>query len=171
MINFLYFSSATHEDILKEHARKVINSNKLGDRQRLIVRRKHIWSDVKRAMSQASFRHDVGLNITFVGESAVDFGGPLRELFRILWESLRSDNSLFIGKDTARIPNHNSVALQQKDFIIIGECIALALVYGGSVPQFLSQAVVSYLFDEPIGDDVVQDIPSADIHHKVTKVC
>lgn len=51
------------------------------DRQNIVVRRRHVWQDAKRALGRVNFNECIGLNISFVGEPAVDAGGPLREFF------------------------------------------------------------------------------------------
>lgn len=38
------------------------------DRQKIAVRRKDIWNDTKRALSQPGFQDGKGLSITFIGE-------------------------------------------------------------------------------------------------------
>ena len=57
--------------------------------------------------------------------------------------------SLFSGQESKRILAHNITALQQQEYLLVGCCITLALLYGGGAPYFFSEAVVSYLLDEP----------------------
>ena len=113
----------------------------------------------------------VGLNITFIGEQAHDARGPLREFFHLLWQSLSKNCSLFSGQECKRILAHNVTALQQQEYLLVGRCIALALLYGGGAPHFFSEAVVSYLLDEPINESAIDDLPDQDIMEKVKKVC
>ena len=69
------------------------------DCQTLAVRRRHIWADTKRALSRPFFNDKIGLNVVFVGEPALDAGGPLREYFRLLWLSVHQNLHLFNGKE------------------------------------------------------------------------
>ena len=159
-------------DVLAQHAVKMVDVALLPeDRQRITVRRRHIWNDAKRALQRPSFEDKVGLNITFIGEQAHDAGGPLREFFRLLWQSLSKNCSLFSGQECKRILAHNVTALQQQEYLLVGRCIALALLYGGGAPHFFSEAVVSYLLDEPINESAIDDIPEQDITEKGKKVC
>ena len=139
------------------------------ERERITVRRKFIWADTKRALNRPNFIQNIGL-IIFIGEPGQDAGGPLREYFRLLWESLRSDGNLFCGKEEARIPTHNAVAWQNGDYRVIGRCIALALAYGGTAPHFLSQAVVNYLLEEPLQSAIIQDIPDEHVKSMIQQV-
>ena len=148
--------------ILAEHAGRMVGVALLPeDRQRITVRRRHIWNDAKRALQQPSFDDKVGLNINFIGEQVRDAGGPLQEFFRLLWQSLNKNCSLFSGQECKRILAHNVTALQQQEHLLVGRCIALALVYGGGI-LFFSEAVVSYFLDEPINESAIDDIPDQD---------
>ena len=80
-----------------------------------------------------------GIAITFVGEPAQDAGGPTRELFRLLWKDLNSNASIFCGREDNRIPAHNVLALRQEEFVMVGRCISLALMYGGTGPHFFQR--------------------------------
>ena len=63
-------------DVLASHFSCTIGSIP-EDQQKATIRRKHVWPDTKRALSRLSFNESIGLDITFVGEPAVDVGGPL----------------------------------------------------------------------------------------------
>ena len=47
------------------------------------------------------------IKVTFVGEPAVDQGGPLREFFHLLLCDIAQNNSLLCGCETSRVPAHN----------------------------------------------------------------
>lgn len=101
----------TVKDILKNHSDNTVYVPLLQeDRQTLTVRRRHIWADTKRALSRPSFNDKIGLNVVFVGEPALDAGGPLREYFRLLWLSLHQNLHLFNGKENARVLAYNITA-------------------------------------------------------------
>ena len=52
------------------------------------------------------------LQVNFVGESAIDHGGPLREFFRLL--ALESSEEFFQGRLGCKFFVNNVVALQVK---------------------------------------------------------
>ncbi len=117
-------------DVLQDHARLVVHVAVVpNERQRITVRRRHVWADTKRTLSRPVFKEDMGLNISFIGEQAQDAGGPLREYFRLLWHSLSQDSSLFCGPENQRVVSHNVVALQRKEYEMVGRCISMALSY------------------------------------------
>ncbi len=84
---------------------------------RLKVRRKHIWED---ALHQ--FMHKIlpthYIRVTFLGEPAVDAGGPLREFFCLLLTDTAKNNSLFCGEYSSRVPSHNMLELSKKTNVL-----------------------------------------------------
>ena len=66
------------------------------------------------------------------------------EFFHLLWMELAQDNSFFAGSESARHLTHNMMALSNGEYAVVGCLISMALVYGGSAPHFLSQAVTCY---------------------------
>ena len=65
-------------DVLKEHMASNIDSVPFRDQQLVPIRRKEIWKDALRCINAPNFISNHGLKIRFVGEEAVDAGGPLR---------------------------------------------------------------------------------------------
>lgn len=62
------------DDVLKEH---VAQNVEIGDEQLVPVRRQQLWRDVLRCINAPGYVEDRGLRIRFLGEEAVDAGGPL----------------------------------------------------------------------------------------------
>ena len=155
------------EDLLAEHQFKVLQKEEI---QRITIRRNHITKDALQALKQG-FQFNQKLNVIFMGEPAVDAGGPCREFFRLLIGELTSNNSLFQGKENARMPFHNIGELQKNTYFHVGQIFALSLVNGGPGPQCLSNSVVDYLFyglHKIRG--VVEDLPNEEIKKKIQKV-
>ena len=67
------------------------------------------------------------LSVTFLAESAVDGGGPRRELFRLLLADLFSISGLFIGYPSAVTTSHNVVALQYRDSAVAGKIVGASI--------------------------------------------
>ena len=157
--------------MLKCHAEEVCAIAIVPDeRQQIIVRRKHIWSDAKRALRRAGFNYSIGLNVQFIGEDAHDAGGPSREFFRLVSKHMCEDGSLFAGPSTERTLVHNVLALESKDYLIVGRLIALSLIYGGPSPHFFSSAVVAYLLNEPLNTSMVNEIADGNLQSLLHKV-
>ena len=92
------------------------------------MRRKHIWADAKRALDLVDFNDSSGLNVTFIGESGQDAGGPTREFFRLVWVKIAQDGSLFAqdgslfaGPEDTHLVQHNILALQKHEFEHVGQ--------------------------------------------------
>ncbi len=171
------FSGSQHKEtvdmleLLKNHVQKYMTIAMLPcDRQHINIRRKHVWSDMRRAMKRLSFNPTIGLEINFVGEDAQDAGGPLREFFRLLWREIAADSSLFTGPENRRLLTHNSIALQNEHYALVGRCVGLSLLNGGGGPHFLSESVVSYILGESLGTLSVEEVPDFEIKEKIIKV-
>ncbi|XP_019859447.1 PREDICTED: G2/M phase-specific E3 ubiquitin-protein ligase-like isoform X1 [Amphimedon queenslandica] len=159
------------EELLKHHAlMKCFVAVIPEDRQNIVVRRKHIWNDVKRSLKRPGFNDNIGLLINFIGEDAHDAGGPRREFFRLVMSSMSRDGNLFTGPPSNKTLTHNVIALQRNEFHICGHLIALSLLYGGPAPNFLSKSVVAYLLDEPLDTTMIEDIPDSDIQSSLHKL-
>ena len=87
---------ATLESLLRPFYEK---TERAGEDQMQVVRvrRKHIWSDALRAFAKADFKAGVLLSVHFIGEEAVDMGGPRRELLRLLMRSLATESGILTG--------------------------------------------------------------------------
>ena len=130
---------------------------------RLLIRRKHVFQD---ALQKA--RHGLDLSkhirITFVGEPAVDTGGPLREFFHLLLISIAQNNKLFCGLSIAHTPNHKIIAIQKQTFYYVGMFFALLIIHGGPAPMFLSSAVADYIvFGVQNVKASIADLPDLDV--------
>ena len=91
--------------ILQQHRAKVITSADNEDVQHIRVRRSHIFSDALRQYSRESFDCSKFLRIRFIGEAAVDDGGPRREFFHLLLQEMFK-SSYFAGFPKHVVPVH-----------------------------------------------------------------
>ena len=104
--------------------------------QQIVVRRKHLWEDaLHHFQSGINFRKYI--RITFVGEPAVDDGGPLRDFFHRLMGAIATNNCLFHGEEDCRVPVPNVTALEKCTYQYVGEMIAVSLIHGGPSPTFM----------------------------------
>ena len=155
--------------MLSQHASCLNIAEDPDDRQKIPVRRKHIWNDTKRALSRVVFQDRKGLSITFIGEPAVDDGGPLREFFRLLMLEIGKDTSLFCGPEGRRTPTHNLLALQRNEYFFVGKCIALSISYGGPGPHFLCETIARYMCNEPVTTPQLA-VPNYEVRERIEKV-
>ena len=102
--------------------------------------------------------------MTFLGESAVDGGGPRREFFMLLMNGVRENNSLLDGPLITHVLRHNTTALQNELYLCMGKMIALSIVHGGPGPSFFAGCVVDYIFNGLGSVSArIEDIPDASI--------
>ena len=131
------------EVLLSTHCSDILSNDK-DDVYRIKARRRHIWEDAlnsfKRGIPASKY-----LRVTFLGEPAVDAGGPLREFFRLLLGEIFRNGSLFCGPDTARVPLHNAAALTKGTFKYIGCMMGASLLNGGPAPSFFANIVADYI--------------------------
>ncbi len=79
----ILFSSVLLLDVLRDHRIKYLPSDD-EHRERFTVRRYHILQDTLHMFWRAKLSLTKHLKVTFVGEPAVDAGGPLREFFHYI---------------------------------------------------------------------------------------
>lgn len=137
---------------------------------RIVVRRRHLFED-------ALHRFHMGINfnkhlhVTFVGEQAVDAGGPLREFFSLVMKEIALNNSLFAGDDTSRVPVPNITALEKETYQYIGQMIAASIIHGGPAPTFFAPSVVEYILCGLKGAQPdINEVPDYRIRHKLEVV-
>ena len=157
------------EAVLHEHAMSLYITDDPDNRQKIPVRRKHVWNDTKRALSRLGFQERIGLSVVFIGEPAIDEGGPLREFFRLLMLEIENDSSLFCGAEGNKAPMHNLIALQRNDFFNVGKAISLSLSYGGPGPHFFCETIAQHLCGEK-PTNPSKDVPDFELQEKLDKV-
>ena len=108
---------------------------------RILVRRSHIWQDAVRAFSRTSFDPHKCIRITFIGEEAVDDGGPRREFLSLAVQELAEDGNIFQGPQHSRFLVHNVQALASRKFYYAG----LLVANGGPGLTCLAEALYTYL--------------------------
>ena len=62
------------------------------------------------------------------------------------------------------------LSLKNNDYAIVGKCVSLALVYGGSGPHFFSESLASYTFSEPMDNTFITDVLDYDVQENIHKV-
>lgn len=156
-------------EIIKSHVAAQVSSE-LDNQQEVVIRRNAIWKTTLRCFRQLSFDCSRGLSVTFLGEPAVDAGGPLREFFRLLIKDIRDNGSLMCGPDHCRTAVHNAHALQTEEFVYVGQSIALSLLFGGPGPHFFSDAAANYLLGLPIEKIPFEELPDHEVAQKIKQV-
>ena len=139
--------------------------------QRIHVRRSSIYSDALRQFSKFSFDASKPLKVIFIGEQAVDEGGPRREFFRLILQEAFSKSGLFAGWPDHVVPLHNIEALSHNKFYVIGKMVATCLVQGGQPPVCFARAVAEFLVNESVETPVcMEDIPDYETRQRLIEV-
>ena len=158
----------TIEHVLKQHFIRVINK---AFKQKLNVRRQELLADCFQQFKRSSFDVTKLLSVTFLTESAIDGGGPRRELFRLLLADLFSISGLFTGYPSSVTAYHNLVALQNGDYRVAVKMVGASIVQAGIAPHCFSCAVADFIVYGEVRSEVkLGDISDPDIRIKMEKV-
>ena len=112
---------------------------------RVKVRRTSVWEDAKRKLKRFNAEcWSKSLSVQFVGESAVDEGGPKRE-FTALVHSMVQKSKMFEGGLHERCFSNNFSALKEEDYKLYGKFCAWTLLQGCPAPSFFAPPVVDYI--------------------------
>lgn len=144
---FLYRVSGDTEHVTKllmDHSKVHMITGDVEAVEKITIRRSHIWGDTLRAWRrQLDLRKRI--KVTFLGEPAVDEGGPRREFLRLLMKAVSEQSSLLAGPPTRKVLLHNSLAMSKGHYRCMGEMIVMSLMQGGPGPAFFSPTVIDYV--------------------------
>ena len=133
----------------------------------IVVRRRHLWGDAMNHMKNLNEKKYI--RVTFVGEPAVDEGGPLREFFHLLTAEIAKMNMLFCGDGDKRVPRHCMMELENGTYYLVGKVIALSIMHGGPAPEFFARSVFEYIAYGSTRASPV-DVPDKAIQESLMKV-
>ena len=143
--------------------------------QHVNVRRSNLFEDCITAFARHSFEPTFSLKVRFIGEPAVDVGGPRQELFRLFFESLGEAGSIFNVLSKGILPIHNVLALSKKVYEVCRKIIAIAIVHGSQKPQCLAPEAAYFMVHGEImkmdEQAMLEGIADYDIRSKLHKVC
>ena len=111
--------------MLESHFSRVVSTDTY---QRINVRRQFLLQDAMAAFQRKTFDPSKLLRVHFVGESAVDTGGPRREFLQLMIGALFTDAGLFEGYPSSVAPIHNIVALSSNKFALAGKMLATSII-------------------------------------------
>ncbi|XP_065844722.1 G2/M phase-specific E3 ubiquitin-protein ligase-like [Oscarella lobularis] len=102
----------------------------------------HFLDDAFQYCRRKKFNPYRRIKIDFVGESAIDTGGPLREFWRLLAEGIYQ--FMCHGAPNRRSPMINTAMILKRRFFFAGRLMAMSLAHGGSGFPFFSSFVFQY---------------------------
>lgn len=131
-----------------------------------------MWEDAKFKMKKCA-ANDLNncIKVQFVGEAAVDEGGPRNEFFSLIHNEL-SKSGMFTGEESRKCFNHDILALEQRNFYIYGELCYMAIVQGSPSPCFFAPAVVDYIVYGKIEkvETCIGDVPNQKVKQKLQEL-
>lgn len=152
--------------IVLHHQQSVLRANDDEDKQRISIRRSHVFKDAARAFSKSTFNVSKLLKVTIVGEQSVDDGGPRRELFQVLMREAFTLSGLFVGWPCHVIPIHNIEAIANNSYYVVGKMISTSIVQGGQPPVCFATPVADFLvFNEVKCSPSLKDISDINLRH------
>lgn len=165
----IYLLNRSLPDLLWNHRLDNLPSD-LGDSYRIKIRRKAVWVDTIQQLRHG-LPFDKHLRVTFLGEPAVDAGGPLREYLHLLVGGVARNNSLFVGDETSRAPAHNIAEVDRKTYYFVGVILAMSIVHGGPAPCFFTEAVADFiLYGLDKTRPTIEDVPDTVVRMQLDKV-
>ncbi|KAJ8049656.1 putative E3 ubiquitin-protein ligase HERC4 [Holothuria leucospilota] len=142
--------------------------------QILYVSRDTLFED-NIAFFKNKFQSNRPISVRFVGEKAVDAGGPIRENFRILMRKLHAaELNMFFGTHSHNLlPSNNQMLLYSGMFEVLGN-IAAGIINGVPLKLPLHPAVIDCILDRPrdeqFGKISIDDILDVDLKEFLTKI-
>lgn len=100
----------TTEHVINQHRAKTLYEDS-HNAHRITVRRGHILDDAISSL-RPGFDEQKHVRVRFLGEPAVDEGGPRREFFMLLMGAIGNSCSLLDGPPNRRVLRHNTSAFQ-----------------------------------------------------------
>ncbi len=116
-------------DIIEKHRSKSLDQD-VDNTYGITVRHSEIWKDAIQSFKWY-FDESKHLRFTFLGEPAVNDGGPKREFIMLFINCLNSHESLFEGPLNRRVLKHTTSALDKRLYKIVGKIIAFSVIHGG----------------------------------------
>eukprot|EP00794_Sanderia_malayensis_P014581 gene14581-16084_t len=132
------------------------------------VRIKKAYSDAVQKFKLFFDKAPLGpISIEFIGEVAVDDGGPLREFFTIIFES--APGHVLTGNENNYTLCHDAHKLERKEYEIYGKFAAASLLQGGPGPHIWCRPLTQYVLGiEP--KIVLEDIPDYEVQQKLLHI-
>ena len=143
-------SGLSLKDILTDHTKQQVRTHTdrnvyTDDCTFIAVRRKHVWNDSVWQFMKRSFDPKKPIRIVFIGEEAVDGGGPRREYFHLLCLAIKDESGLFHSQESMVNFRASMLQFQQRQFHLVGLMVATSLLHGGPPFPFLPECVYNYI--------------------------
>lgn len=133
---------STLQEALQQIKMSVTSSRKTTELT-FFVQRSRVWKNVLEELKTIELS-TCKMSVEFIGESAVDTGGPTRELFSLVYQQVM-DGKLTRGSAPNLTFMHDQGALLAGEYKALEQLIALALLNEASGPHFFSPTVAQHI--------------------------
>lgn len=130
------------------------------DQLSFYVQRSKVWRQVLNEM-QDSLVETSRINVEFIGEPAVDTGGPTREMLSLAFRQV-ADSGITRGSAPNMTFMHDQQALNNHHYKVLGQLVALSLLNCGTGPHFFCPIVANYIVDkkyQPMPSELLAQLP------------
>ena len=110
----------------------------------LFVRREHILNTVKQKFKRLLLRETKSLRIVFVGEEAVDSGGPTKEFFTMVFGAI--EKNIMFGANSFTFL-HDFEKLESVHYKLFGKLISINLLNACTGSSNVIRSVTNILLD------------------------
>ena len=107
----------------------------------------------------------VPITVEFIGEEAIDEGGPLRELFTSFYDGIAQ--LLMYGQEKRYTFQHDVHKLEKEWFYFYGKCVALGFLMGAAGPHNFCSALASHILSIDLPELNSIDVPCYDLKQKL----
>ncbi|XP_052420102.1 uncharacterized protein LOC127964005 [Carassius gibelio] len=138
----------------------------------VLVSRNKVLQSAKDSVSNSNFPWTKIPLVTFVGEEALDCGGPRREFFRILMMEVQRSLGIFEGQPGHLFFTYDQMALEEHKYELAGKLIAWSVAHGGPGLKSLDPCLYQLMSTQEcqLVDFDWHLIPDADIQDKLQKI-
>ena len=113
------------------------------------IRRNNVVDDVMRKMNMF-FKNSVikPITVEFVGEEAIDDGGPLRELYTIFYDNV--PGGLLYGPEKNYWFMHDAHRNEKCHFYLFGKFVAIGLLQEAPRPHCFCKSLLEYILSDDV---------------------
>lgn len=125
-----------------------------------------MWLDASHKLKRMFENGVKPFRIQFIGEEAVDAGGPKKEFYTLLFEDVKK-YLLCTGDGISFTFLHDIEKIRNGDFHVFGSLVAIALLEQCSGPRFFLPCVVSKFLKGPQMKPAIDDLPDYEVKEKL----
>ena len=140
---------------------------------KFVIRRNNVVDDVMRKMNMF-FKNSVikPITVEFVGEEAIDDGGPLRELYTIFYDNV--PGGLLYGPEKNYWFMHDAHRNEKCHFYLFGKFVAIGLLQGVQGPHYFCIPLVEYILSDEVTASAITvqltDFPVFEVKEKLDTI-